>query len=87
MRCHRASNGCELRPGDLLGSGTVSGPAEGARACLAEINGRGTRTVEVGGETRTWLEDGDEISFRARAERAGHASIGFGVCCGVVEPR
>ena len=87
MLCHHSSNGCELRPSDLFGSGTVSGPAEESRACLAEINGRGARTVSVGGETRTWLEDGDEIGLRARAERAGHAAIGFGSCRGVVEPR
>ena len=86
MLCHHASNGCQLQPGNLFGSGTVSGAAEGSRACLAEINGKGTRTVAIGGEIRTWLEDGDEISFRARAERAGHVAIGFGVCRGTVVP-
>ncbi len=86
MLCHHASNGCQLQPGGLFGSGTVSGAAEGSRACLAEITGKGTRTVAIGGETRTWLEDGDEISFRARAERAGDAAIGFGVCRGIVVP-
>lgn len=86
MLCHHASNGCRLQPGDLFGSGTVSGPAQESRACLAEINEKGGRSVTVGGEARTWLEDGDEISFRARAERPGHAAIGFGVCRGTVAP-
>ena len=84
MLCHHASNGCELRPGDLFGSGTVSGPTPESRACLAEINEKGARTIAIGGETRTWLEDGDEVSFRAKAERDGYASIGFGACQGRV---
>ena len=86
LLCHHASNGCELQPGDLFGSGTVSGPTPESRACLAEINERGTRTVSIGGETRTWLEDGDEVSFRAKAERDGYAAIGFGACRGKVLP-
>ena len=86
MLCHHASNGCELQPGDLFGSGTVSGPTRQSRACLAEINEKGTRAVSIGGEARTWLEDGDEVSFRAKAERDGYASIGFGVCRGKVLP-
>ena len=86
MLCHHASNGCELAPGDLFGSGTVSGAARKSRACLAEINEKGEKTIRIGGEPRTWLEDGDEISFRARAERAGHAAIGFGACRGTVAP-
>ena len=63
-----------------------SGPTPESRACLAKINEKGTRTVSVGGKTRTWLEDGDEISFRAKAERDGYASIGFGACRGKVLP-
>lgn len=86
MLCHHASNGCELRPGDLFGSGTVSGPTPESRACLAEINEKGARTIAIGGEIRTWLEDGDEVSFRAKAERDGYASIGFGACQGRVLP-
>ena len=86
MLCHHASNGCALRPGDLLGSGTVSGAAEDARACLAEINRKGRDTLTIGGEERIWLEDGDEISFGARAERPGHATIGFGACRGALAP-
>lgn len=58
----------------------------GSRACLAEINEKGNSSVAIGGDTRIWLEDGDEIWLRARAERAGHAAIGFGVCRGTVVP-
>jgi fumarylacetoacetase len=84
---HHASNGCNLQPGDLLASGTVSGPQEDSRACLAEINARGTQPVELpGGERRLWLGDGDEVIFRARAAREGCVPIGFGECRGRIEP-
>lgn len=87
MLTHHASNGCNLRPGDLFGSGTVSGPTDDSRACLAEISQRGTVAfVLPGGEERTWLEDGDEVIFRARASREGFASIGFGECRGRIAP-
>jgi fumarylacetoacetase len=87
MLTHHASNGCNLRSGDLLASGTVSGPEDGSRACLAEATSRGTKALELpGGEKRTWLEDGDEVIFRARASRAGFVSIGFGECRGRVAP-
>lgn len=87
MLVHHASNGCNLQPGDLLGSGTVSGPDEGSRACLAEINARGTQPIELpDGERRLWLEDGDEVIFRARANAAGCVPIGFGECRARVEP-
>ena len=87
MVTHHMSNGCNLRPGDLLGSGTVSGPTDESRACLAELTARGTDPVQLpGGERRAWLEDGDEVIFRARAEREGFAPIGFGECRGAVLP-
>lgn len=87
MATHHMSNGCNLRPGDLLGSGTVSGPTDDSRACLAEITSRGTDPLTLpGGEHRGWLMDGDEIMFRARAEREGFVPIGFGRCDGVVSP-
>ena len=85
MVAHHASNGCNLLSGDLLGSGTVSGPEETARACLAEINQTGAVTLPSG-ETRRWIEDGDEIVFRARAEAPGAVPIGFGECRGVLNP-
>lgn len=86
MLAHHASNGCSLLPGDLLGSGTVSGPTDETRACLAEITERGSVTVDVGGTQRVWLEDGDEVIFRARAEADGYVPIGFGECRGIIEP-
>jgi fumarylacetoacetase len=87
MVTHHASNGCNLQPGDLIGSGTASGPSEESRACLAEINSRGSLPLTLpNGETRLWLEDGDEVILRARAEREGFTSIGFGECRGVIAP-
>ena len=82
---HHTSNGCNLRPGDLLGSGTVSGPTDDARGCLLEITSRGAAPVTLpGGESRTFLADGDEVVVRGWCERAGAARIGFGECRGTV---
>jgi fumarylacetoacetase len=79
--------GCNLRPGDLLGSGTISGSAPESRGCLLELAWRGTQPVALpGGEERRFLEDGDEVIMRARGERAGAASIGFGECRGTIQP-
>ncbi|MBV9539176.1 MAG: fumarylacetoacetate hydrolase family protein, partial [Acidisphaera sp.] len=87
MLTHHASNGCNLRPGDLLASGTTSGPTDESRACLAELTERGTQTYDIGGgERRRYLEDGDEVIFRGRASREGFVSIGFGECRGRVAP-
>jgi len=86
MVTHHASNGCNLMPGDLIGSGTASGPEDESRACLSEITeGRNPLTLP-NGETRLWLEDGDEVIFRARAERPGYRAIGFGECRGRILP-
>ncbi len=83
MFAHHTGNGCNLQPGDLLASGTVSGPEPGERACLAEITRKGRDAFSLpNGETRTWLEDGDEITFTGRAVRDGFAPIGFGTCTG-----
>jgi fumarylacetoacetase len=87
MVAHHTSNGCNLRPGDLLGSGTVSGPAPGSLGCLLEITRRGREPLELpSGETRTFLADGDEVILRASCERPGFRRIGFGECRGVVAP-
>src|SRR5262249_49026254 len=87
MLTHHMSNGCNLMPGDLLGSGTTSGPLDDNRACLSEITGRGAHMFTLpNGETHTWLEDGDEVIFRARAERDGFVAIGFGECRAPLEP-
>ena len=84
---HHASNGCNLTPGDLLGSGTVSGPEPTARGCLLELTRGGREPLTLpDGETRTFLQDGDEVILRAFAQRDGFARIGFGECCGVVTP-
>ncbi len=86
MLAHHTSNGCNLEPGDLLASGTVSGSAQEARACMGEINERGEASLQLpGGETRMWLEDGDEVTLRARASRSGFVPIGFGRCSGRIE--
>lgn len=82
---HHTSNGCNLRPGDLLGTGTVSGPTRDSRGCLLELTWRGTEPLTLpGGETRRFLEDGDEVAFRGWCERDGAVRIGFGECRGVV---
>jgi fumarylacetoacetase len=82
---HHASNGCNLCPGDLIASGTVSGPAKESRGCLLELTWRGAEPVSLPqGETRRFLENGDEVILRGRAERADFASIGFGECRGVI---
>ncbi len=87
MLTHHSSNGCNLRPGDLLGSGTVSGPDAGSRGCLLEMTRRGAEPLALpSGETRTFLEDGDEVTFRGWCERDGAARIGFGECRGEVRP-
>jgi fumarylacetoacetase len=85
MLTHHASNGCNLRPGDLLASGTVSGPDAEARGCLLERTWRGEQPLTLPtGELRTFLEDGDEVVMRGTCEREGAARIGFGECRGIV---
>ena len=82
---HHASNGCNLRPGDLIASGTVSGPDKSERGCLLELTLRGAEPLTLpNGETRRFLEDGDEVILRGHCTREGFARIGFGECRGVV---
>ena len=82
---HHTSNGCNLRPGDLFGSGTVSGPAGDSRGCLLELTRRGAEPVRLPtGEERGFLEDGDEIILRGYCEREGSVRIGFGECSGTI---
>lgn len=87
MMTHHSSNGCNLRPGDLLGSGTVSGPEKENRGCLLELTWRGAEPLTLpNGETRQFLQDGDEVILRGRCSRPGFRSIGFGECRGLVLP-
>jgi fumarylacetoacetase len=87
MVAHQASNGSPLEAGDLVATGTVSGAAEEARACLAEITMRGGTPIDLpDGSQRTWLEDGDTLTLRGRASTPGKVSIGFGACAGTIHP-
>lgn len=85
MLTHHASNGCNLRPGDLLASGTVSGAEKDARGCLLELTSRGREPVALpSGEQRKFLEDGDEVILRGYCEADGFRRIGLGTCRGRV---
>ena len=87
MLAHHTSNGCDLRPGDLLASGTVSGAEPSARGCLLEITRGGADPILLpDGTKRSFLEDGDEVILQAFCERPGAVRIGFGECRGVVIP-
>ena len=87
MLTHHASNGCNLQPGDLLGTGTVSGASPDSLGCLLEITKRGAEPLELpNGETRKFLKNSDEVIFRGFCEREGYARIGFGECRGIVLP-
>ncbi|WP_442514015.1 fumarylacetoacetase [Pseudomonas promysalinigenes] len=82
---HHSVNGCQLQPGDLFGSGTLSGATPDAYGSLLETTLGGKQPVELAsGEKRTFLEDGDEIILRARCSRDGVGSIGFGECRGKI---
>jgi fumarylacetoacetase len=84
---HHTSNGCNLRPGDLLASGTVSGPAEGQSGCLLEMTERGMKLLRLPtGEERRFLEDGDEVILRGGCVRNGFVAIGVGECRGMIVP-
>ena len=87
LLAHHSSNGCNLRPGDLLGSGTVSGARKTERGCLLELTWKGSEPLMLPtGERRRFLEDGDEVIMRGYCERDGYVRIGFGDCRGVVLP-
>jgi fumarylacetoacetase len=84
---HHTVNGCSLRPGDLFGSGTQSGPTDEEAGSLLELTQGGKRRLDLGnGETRTFLEDGDAVVFRGWCEREGAARIGFGEVRGTLLP-
>ncbi len=86
MLTHHASNGCNLRPGDLIASGTVSGAGEESRGCLLELTLGGSEPITLPtDEVRRFLQDSDEIIMRGNCEREGFVRIGFGECAGIVE--
>ncbi len=87
MVVHHASTGCNLRPGDLLGTGTISGKAPESRGCLLERTWRGTQPLALhGGGERRFLQDGDEVVMRAWCAAPGRPRIGFGECRGAILP-
>lgn len=87
MLTHHASNGCAMRPGDLLASGTVSGDSPDALGCMLELTWRGTRPVVLPtGEERRFLQDGDEVIMNGYLEAPGRPRIGFGECRGTILP-
>ncbi len=87
MLVHHTSTGCNMQPGDLLGSGTISNDAEESRGSLLERTWRGTQPLKLpDGTERKFLQDGDEVIMRAYAEKKGHARIGFGECRGEILP-
>jgi fumarylacetoacetase len=89
MVAHHTVGGCNLQPGDLLGSGTISGTESSSFGSLLELSWNKTRPVTVGpGQTRLYLEDGDSVEMTGviRDERTGEVVIDFGVCQGTVSP-
>ncbi|HTJ98823.1 MAG TPA: fumarylacetoacetase, partial [Bordetella sp.] len=88
MLAHHTSNGCNLRTGDLLSSGTVSGADIADSGCLLERTSNGVHPLHLAnGEARTYLEDGDIVALQGRCERSGYAGIGFGTCQGKIVAR
>ncbi len=84
---HHASNGCNLNPGDLLGTGTLSGPTPDSYGSLMELTEGGkTKILLPTGEERAFLQDGDELALKAVARADGYVPIGFGECRALIEP-
>lgn len=87
MVTHHTVNGCNLQPGDLFGSGTLSGPTLDQAGALIELTAGGKNPLPLpNGETRTFLEDGDAVVLRGWCEKPGAARVGFGECRGTVLP-
>lgn len=85
MIAHHTVNGCNLNPGDLLGTGTISTPDRSGLGSLMELSEGGKVAIELpSGERRCFLEDGDELILKASAARDGYRTIGFGTCTGIV---
>ena len=87
MVAHHTVNGCNLQPGDLFGSGTLSGPTLDQAGALMELTQGGKAPLQLpNGEQRVFLEDGDSVTLRGWCEKPGAARIGFGECVGTVLP-
>jgi fumarylacetoacetase len=87
MLAHHTCNGCNLAIGDLMGTGTISGPEKSSWGSLLELTARGSEPLELpGGERRGFIEDGDEIIFRGFCAKPGHVRIGFGECRAEILP-
>jgi len=87
LLAHHSSNGCNLQPGDLFGSGTIAGPGPGQGGSLLELSNGGKQPITLAsGEQRRFLEDGDTVVLRAYAQKDGAARIGLGACAGTVLP-
>lgn len=85
MVAHHASNGCPLRPGDLIASGTISGPEKENRGCLLELTWKGSEPLTLpNGQTRKFLADGDEVLMTGYCAREGFVRIGLGWCRGTI---
>ncbi|XP_052181671.1 fumarylacetoacetase-like [Diospyros lotus] len=82
---HHTVNGCNLRPGDIFGTGTISGPEPESYGCLLELTWNGTKPLSLGGATHTFLEDGDEVIFTGCCKGSGY-NVGFGTCSGKILP-
>lgn len=84
---HHTSNGCNLQVGDILATGTISGPTEASAGCLLELTRNGAQSLTLPtGEARTFLADGDEVILRGSCELRGHPRIGLGECRGTILP-
>lgn len=87
MVAHHTVNGCNLRPGDFLGTGTISGPEDGTQGSLLELTYGGARPIQLPrAQSRTFVEDGDEITLVAWCERPGYRRIGLGRCTSRILP-
>ena len=84
--CHHTTSGCTMRTGDLLGSGTISGPTKDSRGSLLEMSWGGKEPISLpNGETRSFLEDGDTLTLRGHCSGDGYR-VGFGECTGTIQP-
>ncbi|WCJ23536.1 fumarylacetoacetase putative [Euphorbia peplus] len=82
---HHTVNGCNLRPGDLLGTGTISGPEPDSLGCLLELTWNGQNALSLNGTERKFLEDGDEVIISGSSKGDGY-TVGFGTCSGKILP-